>query len=446
MSNAMRAAVPLSSSNLSIVQSYSAPDTFQTYFRSPTPLSMNRLLLSAAAAAIIFVNSAIAQWTQINHPGYTAVQSITTSPGAIYMVSYPNGVIMSTDNGASWNPANTGLPTTLTQIHSVFYNGTVLLCGTESGIYRSTNGGASWSLANTSLPTASSSNYAKKFIRAGSTTLAVYSATIGGGGGIYRTTDNGDFWFSGNNGLALNMTVYQVAQVGSLLYAATSTGLSSSSNLAVTWSPIASANFTCYAVQGTPARLMVISGLGFRYSNNGGSTWIGSSGAPAAPQAGELILYDGKYWALTGAPDNNVLRSTDNGATFSVYETGLNGPDVISQNTFHASGNTLYLGCIFNLYSHPGTTTGIEQPAAGAMAKPYPTVFTDGFNLDLGRTSQGAQVVLIDAAGREAARHPLVFGPTAWIERGNLPGGTYRVLLAEGLNGQPRWVGTVIAQ
>lgn len=389
---------------------------------------------------------AFGQWVPYNHPGYNSIFSACTGPGAIYMVSYPNGVIKSTDGGAIWNPANTGFAAA-GNVESVFYNGTMLFSGTDNGVYRSTDAGASWTLANTGLPTSSATNYAKKFFRFGTTTLAVYSATIGTGGGVWRTTDDGLNWYSGNGGLSTNMTVYQIAQIGSILYVATNVGLYYSTDLAITWVSIPTTNFGVYAVQGTPGRIVIISVFGYRYSTNGGSSWTDATGDPSNPTSGELILFDGKYWAITGNSPSQVLRSMDNGATYSAYNTGLVGADAIAQYQFHAGGSTLYLGTLTKLYSHTGTTLGVEDEMANVeLPKPYPTLFVDGFTVDLSSLRSGNSLVLIDATGREAARRSeLPSGPVRF-ERGNMPTGSYRVLLVDPANGSRRVLGTVIAQ
>jgi photosystem II stability/assembly factor-like uncharacterized protein len=415
------------------------------YFRSPLNETMTRILTTAISSVFLLALPAFGQWNIINHPGYQAVKSVTSGAGALYMVPYPSGVVKSTDGGNIWNPVNTGLPAGTT-VHSVHFVNGALLCGTESGVYRSTNGGTSWAISNTGLPSANAGNYAKKFFQFGTTTLAIYSATIGGGGGIFRSTDGGVQWFGGNNGLAANMVVNQAAQAGSLIYAATTAGLASSNNLAVTWNQIATANFACYGVQGTASRLVVVSALGYRYSTTGGSTWTNSTGAPGAPSGGELILYDGKYWAINTASPMDVLRSTDNGASFSVYETGLQGADVISQNTFHASGNSLYLGCFSNLYSHAGTTLGLDDAHRSALPVPYPSLFTDGFSIDLSAEHAGSALVLFDANGREALRRSMSSAGINWIERGDIRAGTYHAALADRNTGELRPLGKLVAQ
>ena len=119
-------------------------------------MSMNRYAL--LSLTVLFSIAVQAQWSMYNHPGYQSIFSVTTTPGAIHMVSYGNGVITSTNGGANWNPTNSGLPTG-TAVESVFYNGNVLFAGTHNGVYKSTNGGASWTLSNTGLPASSQANF-----------------------------------------------------------------------------------------------------------------------------------------------------------------------------------------------------------------------------------------------------------------------------------------------
>lgn len=395
---------------------------------------------------------ASAQWNPYNTGSFQSFFSVTTGPGAIYAVSYGQGVIKSTDGGSVWNPANTGLSATLSDIQSVFYNGTNLYCGTNQGVYRSTNAGASWSIANTGLPTSTASNYAKKFFKYGTTTFAIYSAQIGSGtGGVWRTTDNGDNWYSGNGGLSSNMVVHQIAEVNGTLYVATTVGIYTTTNLGISWTAFPNSAFSTFGIQGTASRLVAITSFGYRYRNLQplAPNWTDVTvGDPSNPSAGELILYDGKYWALTGGGSSTVLRSTDNGVTYSAYTSGLQGADVIAQYCWHASGTTLFMGALGKLYGTPGTTTGVEEAteATNKVPVPYPTVFTDAFTVDLSGQPARMELCLIDATGREVERRTDLPSAPLRVERGTLPAGTYRVVLIDRSKGTRAVIGTVVAQ
>lgn len=419
------------------------------YFRIQSDQPMNGILRSFSLVATLLIGSAFAQWVPYVHPPYQSIYSVTTTVGAIYMVSAGQGVIKSTDGGTVWNPANTGLPAVNT-VESVYYNANRLFCGTHSGVYSSTDFGASWVLTNTGLPASSGTNFATRFFHSGNATFAVFSASIGNGGGILRTTDNGANWFSGNGGLASNMVVYQIAEIGGVVYAATSVGLYSTVNLGVGWSAVPPANnYSFYAIQGTPTRMVAITAFGYRYSTNAGGTWTNSMFPATAPSANadcDLIVYDGKYWAITGGGTSKVYRSIDGGANFALYETGIQGADVIRQYRFHASGNALYMGTLGTLYSHAGTTVGVDEQGAVALPVPYPTAFQDAFTIDLRDQQEGLNIVVLDAMGREVQRRSNLPAAAIRFDRGVMPTGTYRILMVNPRTGVASMLGAVIAQ
>lgn len=98
------------------------------------------------------------------------------------------GVYLSYDNGATWKPVSTGLPTladTNTYVTSLAAIGNNLFAGTGHGVYLSTDYGTSWSRINKGL-----------------TGPWVYSLAVKGselfagtfGQGVFRSTDNGTSW------------------------------------------------------------------------------------------------------------------------------------------------------------------------------------------------------------------------------------------------------------
>jgi hypothetical protein len=395
-----------------------------------------------------------ANWSALNL-GSTGSRSITTFNGAIYVATYNSGIRKSMDDGANWTLVNTGLPMngSAVNVQSVGHNATTLFCGTESGIYRSLNEGASWELANGPLP-ANTTVYANKFYSFGGVTFAVFSGMVSqNAGGVFRTVDNGTTWLQGFSGLSANMTVQNLDDANGVLYAATSTALMKSSDLGQTWVPAGTAgssNFAVYSVQAVGNRLVVLSALGCRFSTNDGNTWTNAtnypSGTPPAGAVPQLIAYDGKYFAITKLGNSGCYRSLDNGVTWSEFNTNLGAADVFSQEEFHASGNNLYIACLFDSYSTPGTTTDVSSVDVVDLPVPFPTAFTSHFTVDMSIMAPGGTLLLMDASGREVRRRTNVPAALVRIERGNLIAGRYHCLLLDPLTGTVLPLGAVIAE
>ena len=416
---------------------------------APNPQQMNLFRYAALALFIAFCATLQANWTPMVVGG-SGSKSITTFNGAIYVATYNSGVRKSTDDGANWTLVNTGLPANgeFVNVQSVGRSADALFCGTESGIYRSLNEGASWELANGPLP-ASNLIYANKFYTFGGVTFVVFTGTVGqAAGAVFRTVDNGNTWLQGFSGLSTNMTVYNLDDANGVLYASTSTALMKSSDLGQTWVQAGTSNFAVFAVQAVGNRLVALSGLGARYSTNEGQTWTNSTNYPVAipPAGSELIAYDNKYWAITKSSSLGCYRSLDNGVTWSAFNTGFGAADAFSQEEFHASGNNLYIACLFDSYSTPGTTTAISDEAGTELPVPFPTVFTDQFTVDMSTVGAGKTLVLMDASGREVRRQGNVPAAPVRIERGNLLAGRYQVMIMDPITGTMRPLGAVIAE
>ncbi len=410
------------------------------------PMRLIRTLVVLLVSLPTFTAAAQA-WEPYNC-GFGNIKSITVHNSAIYVASYPNGIYKSTNDGVSWVAVNNGLPVETVDGQDFIYaesvgsNGTFLFAGTTSGIYRSGDEGASWQLANGPL-TANFTVYANKWLKSGAKTLAIFAGTIANGGGIYATGNNGTTWVQGANGLSTNMRVNHVAVVGNDLYAATSAGLFRSTNNADNWQPVTGSQFTMYAIQGTPTRLVCISDFGYQYSNNGGASWTTVTPAPAAPNANaQLILYDSKYFAITGA---GVLRSTNNGQTWQPFTTGLVDFDAILQEEFHAFGTKLYLGALFDMYSIDGTTVGVDEAPVAMKGSAYPTAFQTGFTVELPAELTEARLILLDISGR-IVRDQRVSAGSQWVAREGLATGAYRASVRDAQGMPVIDLGTLIAE
>lgn len=402
-----------------------------------------RTLPSILLSCLVF--SVTAQWEPFGS-GLQSVRSVTTQGNAIYAVTFPSGIKKSTNDGATWAPANSGITETggNTFVQSVGQSSSYLFAGTQSGIYRSNNGGSSWTNVNGSL-TANNTVYAHKFFHFNNVLFAVFTGTIATGGGIHRTGNNGDQWLIGHSGMGSNQIVYDLAYDGTTMYAATNTGLYSSVNTGQAWSAVAGANFATYAVKKAGNRLIIISSFGFRYSDNGGANWSESTGDINNPTKGELIDFDGKIIGITGS-NTGCIASINNGVSYTDFNTGLSPVDAVSQEEFHTSSGRLYMGAALGLYKIDGSNVGVEAAAGNTLPLPYPSPFSEAFHLDTDERFADGTFLLIDATGREVAAQRSSGTGRLRMERNGLPAGAYRLMFVDARSGERRPLGTVIAQ
>lgn len=137
------------------------------------------------------------------------------------------GVYSSTDFGASWHMANSGLPAAT--VTGIAGNNSILFAQTQGGLFRSTDGGASWTYAN------------NEFVAPGLNTVtvgsyAVYAGTVAGG--ILVSTDGGVNWSRSDSGLA-DKDIRSILEYGRNVFAATQSGkVFLSTDQAMSWSPV----------------------------------------------------------------------------------------------------------------------------------------------------------------------------------------------------------------
>ncbi len=119
------------------------------------PLTANTLYAVGTGAQYVSKSTdggATWNWAQTGLPALVETM-VATSDGALYAAVYGNnyGIYKSTDQGASWSAANTGLPSgvAVQSAHSLTASGTTVYfadnSSTDAGtIYKTTNGGSSW--------------------------------------------------------------------------------------------------------------------------------------------------------------------------------------------------------------------------------------------------------------------------------------------------------------
>ena len=394
------------------------------------------------AACVAVITTCTAQWNPLTS-GLTSIRSMTHVGTDLYVATYPSGVKKSTNGGTVWNPVNTGLPGGGGNAfcESVGYNGTFLFAGTQSGIYRSNDGAASWTIANGTL-TASSTVFANKWFQNSGVTMAIFSGSIANGGGIWRTSNNGDTWFIGHSGMGSNVVVNSITLVGTTLWACTSVGIYTSIDNGLSWTADAVVNYATYGLAQAGTNLVMLSVFGYRYSTDGGASWNDASGDPSAPSEGELAVYDGLLYANTGG-STGCLKSTDNGLTWAAFNTGLGAIDQASLEEFHIASTKMYVTALFDVYYITGLGLGAADLSAEGTSI-FPSVFDQGFTIAMPAKISVREIELIDTRG-SIARRIAVTSSTMNVERGTLASGSYRVL-GMSSDGVRLSLGTVIAR
>jgi len=298
------------------------------------------------------VNLSIAQWTRTNIPG-VIVYSFAFSDTNLF-AGTSGGVYRSTNNGASWKAANSGLPNAY--VYSLAFNGKNLFAGTNGyGIFVSTNNGASWTLPFLGLE--SNEIYS----------LAISGSNIFAGidGDVMLSTDNGKNWTPLNifNGY-LSTNVYALAVIGTNLFAGTyGNGVFLSTNNGSNWTAVNSGllNFDvqCLVVSGNDL-LAGTDGDGIFLSYNNGTSWkdvntgLGNNSILSLAVGGTNLFAGTNTEYYVGRIDDGVFLST-NHESWSGVNLGLRNSPIESGLANFAIPSL----AVINTYIYAGTDSGV---------------------------------------------------------------------------------------
>ncbi len=162
--------------------------------------------------------------------------AMAASGGTIYAGLYPTGFAKSTDAGATWIPGTP--PSTGGYISALAANGSTIAAAVNGIVYRSLDGGATWTPGAVVVPTdASYFVYSLSF--SGSTLFA----GLQGYGfvethGLAMSTDFGATWTRPQNGIPVNVDVYDVQTSGAQLLAGTGRGIYASTDGGANWTSL----------------------------------------------------------------------------------------------------------------------------------------------------------------------------------------------------------------
>jgi len=315
-----------------------------------------------------------ASWTAVSDASFVnTVSQFAFLPGTI-LVAGNDALAKSTNGGVSWTPLHNGIPSGET-----FFNGVavssgaspIVLAGVEAnGVLRSTDGGASWSVAKTGLL----GNVSPLSIAIDPSNPARAVAGLSFSGGV-RTTDGGRTW-SWIPEFGVNHVFALVAVPGAAgRFVAGTFGVRFSTEGGASWQASYSSisdNVYSLAVGTSPAHPLFAgtTSSGVWKSTDGGGSWHpASTGLPAQSVAALTVGAAPGSIVYAGLSDGSVWASTDSAASWHPAGPTPDSSGVLSLAADPNHAGTLYAGTEENLYRSTDGAASWESlaPALGSF-------------------------------------------------------------------------------
>ncbi|MEP7271440.1 MAG: Ig-like domain-containing protein [Acidobacteriota bacterium] len=239
-------------------------------------------------------------WRPTAGPDGGTITAFTNVGGAICAGTEGVGIYRSTDSGAAWLSANTGLGNGfVTSFATLQVPGSPLFVGTASGVYRSLNGCQSWVASSTGL-----TNGNVRALTAAAGTL--YAGTEGGG--VFRFNNASSTWSAVNSGLT-NLSISALTSIGEVVYAANAAGV---------FVLLPGQNWTTFST-GLPASRVVSFTL--RNTGNGTAIIAGTQGSGVY----QRLAAGGNWSSLNIGLGNSLVNVVEVGVSDLILFAGTSG-------------------------------------------------------------------------------------------------------------------------
>jgi len=270
----------------------------------------------------------------------TIIMSLMQSgTGTMFATTYGAGVHRSTDGGVTWGPANDGI-TDPYVYDIVSHPDGDLFCGTWiTHIYQSSDGGDSWHRTGAT----------PNIQRVGSMAVKPSSGDLFVGGlfegGVWRSPDKGDSWFSASGGLPLlGVEDIVVEDDGDLLVSIEGGGVFRSEDDGDSWTPLNN-GLTSLSVDqllSLPGGVLfaAITFHGLFRSLDDGANWERVDSSLNESRITSVVVNPNGFLFAGALAGGRIFQSTDVGDSWFPI-TGLDSHVPIQALAFNANGNLL---------------------------------------------------------------------------------------------------------
>ncbi len=267
---------------------------------------------------------------------YSAIAFIDSTTGRFLYSIWTNGVVNTCST--SCNPpavyTNVGLRCKLASRMIRVSNNTVFLSTLGGGVYRSSDFGAHWEEASTGMSESKVWDIVKM-----KGTQTMFCATSGG---VYKSVDNGETWENTSSGMSEVLCMSVALTQKQTLLAATLWGIYRSVDLGETWVKADSGlkNKAINKLFVAPGNRIyaATTGKGIQYSDDDGKTWVYPGNDFASPLGRDLVTdisYNSTTKRMYCSSRGGCVMSKDTAKTWIDYNPGISVPPAFRTDGGH---------------------------------------------------------------------------------------------------------------
>ncbi|HEV3333256.1 MAG TPA: hypothetical protein VG096_19850 [Bryobacteraceae bacterium] len=348
-------------------------------------------IYASADGRLYRTTDAAGHWNDLGVPSVTILAVDPRNSSTLYGANN-NTLYKSMDGGLTWSKPGPGLPGPCGPLSLSFVidpgNTSTLYAGCQGtnsngggGLFKSTDGGATWNAASSGLPAVQASpnepwppnvhvnalaidpvhpesRRALRHRMARERTLyAAIGANVSYGGGLFQSTDGAASWHAVNSGLPDSLYIDAVAvdpQNPNTLYVAGSTGVFRSTDGAASWTRAGNvSNVWSLAVDPLDSEsVYALNDSGILKSTDGGGSWSvvspeGTASDPFPWLVAWVVVTPGEGGLSTvyaGGNARGVFKSLDGGTTWTLATSGLFATSIYSLAIDPQNPHTVYAG------------------------------------------------------------------------------------------------------